>query len=272
MFAHLHRRETHPPAAARSAAKHWLAAALAAVYLRPAGINGLHPRCLRRHDPDPGPGRRLRGHPARARRPRGHRRRHGRLADHLDRARRRPGRSCRSGAPGSGAGRPPGHLRNHRMTRTPARPASPGSRPGARRGPSADPATTTPQPTTPSAAQRHRDGTVESAAETLRTGTGMQPPCFPVTFGGEATGQSCRNSRAGRSRRQGGRRRRRWLIARPSLGQRSERAVLMDGGWIPRARRARLPRWPDRRGPDLGGDNRVRRPRIRAYWVGHALS
>ena len=31
MFAHLHRRETHPPAAARPTAKHWLAAALAAV-------------------------------------------------------------------------------------------------------------------------------------------------------------------------------------------------------------------------------------------------
>ena len=70
--------------------------------------------------------------------PRGHRRRYGGLADHLDRARRRPDRGRRSRALRPGTGRPPGRLRNHRLT--PFRPArkdtgrAPGSRPGSWRG------------------------------------------------------------------------------------------------------------------------------------------
>lgn len=60
-------------------------------------------------------------------RPRGHRRRHGRLANHPDRTRYRPGRGHRSRTPGPGTNRPPGRLRNHYLTRprrarkTPAR-------------------------------------------------------------------------------------------------------------------------------------------------------
>jgi hypothetical protein len=71
------------------------------------------------------------------------------------------------------------------------------------------------------------------------------------------------NIRAGRSRREAGRRCWRRPIALQSLRQRTPIAVLMGGGRgeIPPAGPAGLPRWPDRRGPSLGGDIRVRRRR-----------
>jgi hypothetical protein len=58
------------------------------------------------------------------------------LADHRDRARRRPGRSHCRRPTGPGAGRPPGRLRHHRMTRPPARPGTPAA-PGSAQGPGA---------------------------------------------------------------------------------------------------------------------------------------
>ena len=110
MSAHLPRRETHPRTAARQAAVRLrrLAAALAALTCGLLASAAIVPAASA-HDPDPGPGGAY--GPGRAGRPRDHRRRHGGLADHLDRAGRRPGRGRPSGAAGPGAGRPPGRLR-----------------------------------------------------------------------------------------------------------------------------------------------------------------
>ena len=95
--------------------------------LRPAGLSGHHPgRLGGQRDParGRGPGG---GCP-------GGRRRHGRLADHRDRAGRRPGRGHRGRGPGPDTGRPPG--RHRRVTR-PARPRGQQPRPDSRPEPGA---------------------------------------------------------------------------------------------------------------------------------------
>ena len=87
--------------------------------LRAAGLGPDHPGRLRADDhvPAPRPGLGRRNHPLHPglRQRRGPRWRHGGLADHHDRRRRRPGRGDRGRAAGPGAGRPTGHHRHQRV-------------------------------------------------------------------------------------------------------------------------------------------------------------
>ena len=110
MFAHLPHRGPHPHATARQAAStlRRLAAALAAVICAALASAAVAPAAWA-----------MNVDPARRASPgaRGHRGRHARLADHPDRPRRRPGRGRRRRPAGPGASRPPGSLRDHRMTR-----------------------------------------------------------------------------------------------------------------------------------------------------------
>ena len=126
MTAHLSRRETHPRSIVRQAAARLrrLAVALTAAACGLLASALVHPGCLRADDgrstPEPGRGRRTYSlHPAARQRRRGPRR-HGGLADYLDRRRRRPGRGHRGRAAGPGVGRPPVGLGNPHLTRPPA--------------------------------------------------------------------------------------------------------------------------------------------------------
>ncbi len=185
MFTHLSRRETQLRTAARQGAGRLRRPRRGPGrgHLRPAGISCHRPGRLRLRDP--APGRPRRGRPGRGdpggSRPRGHRRRHGGLADHLDRARCRPDRGHYGRPARPSAGRPPGRLRHHRMN-APAGPARNTSRarnppqgPGADQGRAGQRHRRQPRPSSRRNAGRHSQADPGNRQRLPRAGPLRQP-------------------------------------------------------------------------------------------------